>query len=89
MHRFGYGDVWPPDPSAVLLLEKLAMDYIKDVTAKALRAADLSTSGKLDKECFLTQIRKDRRKSARIAQLLHANDDLKRVQKLEMREDAV
>ena len=82
---FGFGDEWPPDSSAVCLLEILVVSYVEDLAVRALEIAELR--GKLDKECFMFLVRKDRKKFSRVHKLLKSNEELKTVQKLELRED--
>jgi transcription initiation factor TFIID subunit 13 len=82
---FGFGDEWPPDTDAVHLVESLVVSYIEDIAVRALEVADLR--GKLDKECFLFLVRKDRKKFSRVHKLLKSNEELKTVQKVELKED--
>lgn len=53
---YGFGDKWPPNPDSVELMEKIAVQYIRDLCAKANQTASV-TGGKIDKECFLFQVR--------------------------------
>jgi hypothetical protein len=78
---FGFGDSWPPNVESVNLIEKVATEYIQDLSARALQVADLRPSGKLDKECFLYLVRKERNKFLRINKLLAANKEIKAAQK--------
>jgi hypothetical protein len=55
---FGFGDSWPPEPDSVELMEKIAVQYIKDLCVRALQVS--SITGKLDKECFMYQVTKPR-----------------------------
>jgi transcription initiation factor TFIID subunit 13 len=81
---FGFGDQWPPDENCVRLAESIVTNYIEDLT---MRAAQIATMrGKMDKECFMFVVRKDRRKFSRIHTLLKANEELKSVQKMEMKD---
>jgi hypothetical protein len=34
---FGFGDVWPPKEDSVVLMETLAVNYIKGITREALQ----------------------------------------------------
>jgi hypothetical protein len=43
--------------------------------------------GKLDKECFMFIVRKDRKKFSRVHKLLKSNEELKTVNKVELKED--
>lgn len=52
---FGFGDGWPPEADTVELVEKMAVQYIRDLCVRSLQVA--SITGKLDKECFLYQVR--------------------------------
>jgi transcription initiation factor TFIID subunit 13 len=82
---FGFGDEWPPDSNAVRLLESFVVSYIEDLADRALDIAELR--GKLDKECFMFLVRKDRKKFSRVHKLLKSNEELKTVQKVELKED--
>ena len=82
---FGFGDEWPPDSNAVCLLESFVVSYIEDLAVRALEIAELR--GKLDKECFMFLVRKDRKKFSRVHKLLKSNEELKTVQKVELKED--
>jgi transcription initiation factor TFIID subunit 13 len=82
---FGFGDEWPPDANAVRLLESFVVSYIEDLADRALDIAELR--GKLDKECFMFLVRKDRKKFSRVHKLLKSNEELKTVQKVELKED--
>ena len=82
---FGFGDEWPPDADAVRLLESYVVNYIEDLAVRALEIAELR--GKLDKECFMFLVRKDRKKFSRVHKLLKSNEELKTVQKVELKED--
>lgn len=73
---YGFGDTWPPDPQSVELLEQLVVEYIEDLTAKAVNIAEMT--GKLDKDCFMYLVRKDRKKFNRVHQLLTTNDYIKK-----------
>jgi hypothetical protein len=84
---FGFGDSWPPNTDAVRTLDSLVTDFIQDMGARALRVAELRPDKKLDKECFLYLVRKDRKKFQRVHRLLTANDEIKRVKKIDMREE--
>jgi transcription initiation factor TFIID subunit 13 len=79
---YGFGDKWPPDPHSVELVEALTVKYIQEICREAQEVADFTS--KLDKNCFLFVIRKDRRKFTRAVQLLKANDEIRRVQKSEI-----
>ena len=82
---FGFGDKWPPEEECVKLVESIVTNYIEDLTMRASQIADIR--GKLDKECFMFVVRKDRRKFSRIHSLLKANEDLKNAQKTDLKED--
>lgn len=87
---FGFGDTshWPPDNNSVQLIQSIVVNYIEDLALRASDIADVrSKDGKLDKECFMFVVRKDRSKFNRIYKLLKANEELKAVQKEEMKED--
>lgn len=84
---FGFGDNWPPDSSAVNLIESLTTSYLENLGTRALDVAELR--GKLDKECFMFLVRKDRKKFTRVHKLLKSNEELKTVQKVELVDDGL
>ena len=84
---YGFGDVWPPNPASVNLMEKLVTSYIEDLTERAIVVSELT--GKLDKECFMYVVRKDRKKFNRIHQLITTNEELKEVQKVEFEQEVL
>lgn len=73
---FGFGDSWPPDEDTVALVESLVHQYIGNLCSRATNVANVRK--KLDKECFMYLVRKDRRKFIRIQKLLKANEELKK-----------
>lgn len=81
---YGFGDSWPPHPDSVKLMEEFINEYIEDITFRAMKVSELT--GSLDKDCFLYVVRKDRKKFNRVHKLLSAFDEIKKVQKLEMKE---
>lgn len=81
---YGFGDSWPPNAECVGLIESLVTRYIEDLAVRAKEISDLR--GKMDKECFLYVVRKDRSKFSRVCQLLKANEELKNAQKTELKE---
>ena len=81
---YGFGDSWPPNTDCVDLIESLVTRYIEDLAQRAKEISDLR--GKMDKECFLYVVRKDRSKFSRVCQLLKANEELKNAQKTELKE---
>lgn len=83
---YGFGDSWPPNQESVELMEKLVVNYIRNLCSRALEVSDLAGI-KLDKESFMYVVRKDRRKFNRAYALLKANEELKKVQKYEMTEE--
>mmetsp|Transcript_22177 Transcript_22177/g.30407 ORF Transcript_22177/g.30407 Transcript_22177/m.30407 type:complete len:213 (+) Transcript_22177:1-639(+) len=90
MYGFGDTHVFPPNEKSVTLLQNLVTNYIDDLSCRAAEVAELRNKdglGKLDKECFVFLVRKDRAKFQRVYKLLKASEELKTVQKLEIRED--
>ena len=82
---YGFGDDWPPDTGAVNLVESLVTDYIEGLAERAVEVAELR--GKLDKECFMFLVRKDRKKFNRVHKLIKTNEELKTVQKVDLKDD--
>jgi transcription initiation factor TFIID subunit 13 len=74
---FGFGDEWPPDSQAVKMMDSLVKDYIEELGERALSIAEMR--GRLDKECFLFLVRKDKAKFHRVRKLLELNEELKSV----------
>lgn len=74
---FGFGNAdWPPNTETVLLVENLVKQYIEDLCLRSMNIAEIR--GKLDRECFMYLVRKDRRKFNRIQTLLQANEEIKK-----------
>jgi hypothetical protein len=82
---FGFGDNWPPKEESVTLIECVVKKYIEDLTLRAKHISELT--GKLDKECFMYVVRKDRAKFTRVCQLLRASEELQNAQKEVVKED--
>mmetsp|Transcript_6835 Transcript_6835/g.6139 ORF Transcript_6835/g.6139 Transcript_6835/m.6139 type:complete len:119 (-) Transcript_6835:8-364(-) len=78
---YGFGDKWPPNNDSVNIMEKLVVNYVEELTMRALLVSEIT--GKLDKECYMYLVRKDRKKFNRIHKLLVANDEIKSVQKVD------
>ena len=82
---YGFGDEWPPNPESVTMLENLVAEYIGNLASRALDVAEVT--GKLDKECFMFLVRKDRLKFNRIQKLIKANEELKSVRDILLADD--
>jgi transcription initiation factor TFIID subunit 13 len=82
---FGFGDDWPPERDSVKLVEHLVNNYLEDLARRAAEVAELR--GKLDKECFMFLVRKDRRKFSRVHKLLKTNEEIKNIQKVDLKDD--
>ena len=74
----GFGDDANPFQDTVDLLEQLAIDYVVEMTK---RAVDISKSGRVMVEDIIFLIRKDERKFSRVKELLLMNDELKKARK--------
>jgi hypothetical protein len=61
------------------------MAFLIHYFLKALEVAEVT--GKLDKECFMFLVRKDRHKFSRVNRLIKANEELKRVQNTFLSDD--
>jgi hypothetical protein len=85
---FGFGDSWPPNTDAVRTVDNLVTEFIQDLGARALRVAEMRPDKRLDKECFLYLVRKDRKKFQRVHCLLAANAEIKKHKKLDIQEEA-
>lgn len=74
---FGAGDEVPFEES-VKLLNDASIDYITEITCKAMMVGKV---GQLDVDDFLYLTRKDGKKHARIKLLIEMNEDLKAARK--------
>ena len=80
---YGFGDAWPPNNDTVALIETLATQYIEGLLERSDSVAE--RRGRLDKECFMYLVAKDRPKFYRIHRLIKANEVLKKVREVEFR----
>jgi len=76
---YGFGDVFNPVPESVDLMEDLVVEYISEMTRKAMEVA--AKRGKLQTEDLVFLVRKDRKKYTRVLELLRMNEELKRARK--------
>ncbi|CAM9179446.1 unnamed protein product [Ascophyllum nodosum] len=72
---YGYGDEEQPLPETVACMKELVSEYIRDVTDEACRVA--SMKGRLDTECYLFAVRRDRAKYKRGREILELNHHIK------------
>lgn len=75
---YGFGDDRNPYTESVELLEDLVLKYINEMTRKAM---DVGRTGKITVEDIMYLIRKDKRKCARVKELLLMNEELKKSRK--------
>lgn len=75
---YGFGDDRNPYTESVELLEDLVLKYINETTRKAM---DVGRTGKITVEDVMYLIRKDKRKCARVKELLLMNEELKKSRK--------
>lgn len=75
---FGFGDDQVPFTESVDLLEDLVVEYITEMTLKAM---DVGKKGKVHVEDIVFLIRKDPKKYARVKDLLTMNEELKKARK--------
>lgn len=75
---YGFGDDRNPYTESVELLEDLVLKYINDTTRKAM---DVGRTGKITVDDIMFLIRKDKRKCARVKELLLMNEELKKSRK--------
>lgn len=75
---YGFGDDRNPYTESVELLEDLVLKYINDTTRKAM---DVGRTGKITVDDIMYLIRNDKRKCARVKELLLMNEELKRSRK--------
>ncbi|EDO41071.1 predicted protein [Nematostella vectensis] len=75
---YGFGDDQCPYTESVDLLEDLVVEYITEMTLKAM---DVGKKGKVHCEDIVFLIRKDPKKYARVKDLLTMNEELKKARK--------
>nr|CAG4638867.1 EOG090X0JQT [Cyclestheria hislopi] len=75
---FGFGDDQNPYTESVDLLEDLVIEYITDMTHKAM---ETGRTGRVQVEDIVFLVRKDPRKYARVKDLLTMNEELKKARK--------
>lgn len=74
----GFGDDLNPHTETAELVEDLAIDFITEMTLKAM---DVGKKGKVHVEDIIYTIRKDAKKYARVKDLLMMNEELKKARK--------
>lgn len=74
----GFGDDPSPYEETVDLIEELAINFITDMT---FRAMEVGKSGKISEKDIEFLVRKDPRKLARLEELLQMNEELKIMRK--------
>jgi len=75
---YGFGDEQVPFTESVDLLEDLVVEYITEMTLKAM---EVGKKGKVHVEDIVFLIRKDPKKYARVKDLLTMNEELKKARK--------
>merc|ERR1719204_1720546 len=75
---FGYGDDQNPYTETVDFLEDLVMEFITNMTQKAM---EIGRPGKVQVEDIIFLVRKQPRMYARVRELLTMNEELKRARK--------
>jgi len=76
---YGFGDAKEPDPASIELMEDLLVDYLTNVAHRAMEVAE--RRGRMQTEDLLYVIRNDRKKFARVDELLEMNAKLKDARK--------
>jgi len=76
---YGFGDVTSPLPESVDLMEDIVIEYISEMTSKAMQVSTKRNKLLLEDLVFL--VRKDKKKFARVKELLHMYDELKKARK--------
>jgi len=76
---YGFGDDSRPYPETIALMEDLVLDFITEVTEKSMAAA--TKKGRLHEKDLQWAIRKDRKKYARVKELLYMQEELKKARK--------
>ncbi|CAB3370309.1 transcription initiation factor TFIID subunit 13 [Cloeon dipterum] len=75
---YGFGDDQNPYTESVDLLEDLVIEYITEMTHKAM---EIGRTGRVQVEDMVFLVRKDARKYARVKDLLTMNEELKKARK--------
>ncbi|RZF44808.1 hypothetical protein LSTR_LSTR000760 [Laodelphax striatellus] len=75
---YGFGDDQNPYTESVDLLEDLVIEFITDMTHKAM---EIGRTGRVQVEDIVFLVRKDPRKYARVKDLLTMNEELKKARK--------
>lgn len=75
---YGFGDDMNPFTETVDFLEDLVIEYITEITHKAM---EIGRTGRVAVEDIVFLVRKDRRKYARVKDLLTMNEELKKARK--------
>eukprot|EP00088_Acartia_fossae_P030071 TRINITY_DN3102_c0_g1_i2.p2 TRINITY_DN3102_c0_g1~~TRINITY_DN3102_c0_g1_i2.p2 ORF type:complete len:154 (-),score=58.58 TRINITY_DN3102_c0_g1_i2:711-1136(-) len=75
---YGFGDDKNPYTETVDFLEDLVMEFIQDMTQKAM---DIGRTGRVQVEDIIFLVRKHPRMYARVRELLTMNEELKKARK--------
>ncbi|KAI8772671.1 transcription initiation factor TFIID subunit 13 [Biomphalaria glabrata] len=75
---YGFGDDQNPYTESVDLLEDLVVDYITEMTKKAM---EIGKSGRIIVEDIIFLIRKDPKKYSRVKELLLMSEELRKARK--------
>ncbi len=75
---YGFGDDQNSCPESVDLLENLVIEYITEMTTKAL---EIGKSDRINVEDILFLLRKDPKKYSRVKELLHMSETLREARK--------
>ena len=76
---YGFGDVSNPLPESVDMMEDLVIEYVTEMTHLAF--TEVARGRRLKKEDIIFLIRNDRKKYARVKELLEMNEILKQAKK--------
>ncbi|XP_052823545.1 transcription initiation factor TFIID subunit 13 isoform X1 [Octopus bimaculoides] len=75
---YGFGDDQNPYTESVDLLEDLVVEYITEMTKKAM---EVGRPGRIQVEDIIFLIRKDAKKYSRVKELLTMNEELRKARK--------
>ncbi|XP_055943790.1 transcription initiation factor TFIID subunit 13-like isoform X3 [Argiope bruennichi] len=75
---YGFGDDQNPYTESVDLLEDLVIEFITEITHKAM---EIGRTGRVQVEDIVFLVRKDPRRYARVKDLLTMNEELKKARK--------
>ncbi|KAL1935458.1 hypothetical protein VTP01DRAFT_4598 [Rhizomucor pusillus] len=77
---YGFGDVPNPAADSISVMDDLVITYISEMCQEAAKVAE--SRGKVRVEDFKYILRKDKKKSGRVEELLYMSEDIRRAKQL-------